>query len=455
MLTANLYRTPYGDITMRVVPAAGSHTYTLRIKSIDATATLREVTASAPDADGFVWLDYPVDQSCNDYGIAYPPSYLRYELLLDGAVVQGTDVVVPLAADDTVVKTRIGIIGQSNGEQHFSYLSNGYTHIGNASATALRNAYAAVKGVRPVTVQPINLAVGGSAAHAGTAPSYAPSYFWWDLAADRPGPCYAGFAGDAVSAPLPSIAERLAAAVDGSVSRKLDALVVSHGEQDATAGGSAVLWRAAWEKVIARLKVDAGNPALPVWYQALGRLYMDMAGTPRESLGAFTKAIRDAQVAHARADALVHVGAWPAGTAASVIYDGVHYTAATYHAIAAILGARIAGGVTVEDVVPDWATYPAPDVVAVKDPATGDITYTFSNLSPGCPYRWRHTMVTAPGYTIAEASFTPSRDTYQFTWSAASQAAVYGYPAGAVNVRAWRHESDANFGADGEFVGAV
>ncbi|MCL8384167.1 hypothetical protein [Xanthobacter aminoxidans] len=53
MLSVNLYRTPYGDITMRVSPAAGSHTYKLRIKSIDGTTTLRDIVSSTVQSDGY------------------------------------------------------------------------------------------------------------------------------------------------------------------------------------------------------------------------------------------------------------------------------------------------------------------------------------------------------------------------------------------------------------------
>lgn len=461
MLIQNLYRTPYGDITMRVVPLPGSHTYKLRLRDIMTGATvLRDIVSSTVQADGYVWLDYPVDQSCGDYGVSYPPSYVNWELYVDNVFDQssgGYATSPGLFRDNTVVKKRIGVIGQSNGEQHFSYLSNGHTHIGNASATTLRNAYADALGIRRVTVQPINLSVGGSGSHAGVAPSYAPHYYWWDIVSDTPGPCYAGFAGDSDATPenaIQSISSRLSDAVDSSVSVKLDALVIAHGEQDAMAGGSAANWRTAWDKVIARLKTDVGNASLPVWYQALGRLYTDMAGTPREMMGANMKAIRDAQIAHALGSSSVRIGAFPAGTVSGTIYDGVHYTTANYHAVASALGAAIANVTSLEGSVPSWATYAAPVVTAAKN-ASGDIVYTFSGLTNGKPYKWRHTMVVSPGYAIAEAAFTASGTSYSFTWTVAAQAAVYGYPAGGVNVRAWRHESDTDFGANGEFVGAV
>lgn len=454
MLSANLYRTPYGDITMRVVPASGSHTYKLRIKSIDGTSTLRDIVSSTVQSDGYVWLDYPVDVSCDDYGIAYPPSYVRYELYLDGVLDQGTDAVATLVTDNTVVKTRIGIIGQSNGEQHFSYLSSNYTNIGHASATTMRNAYATAKGVRPVTVQPINLAVGGSGSNEETAPSYAPHYYWWNLGSNQPGPCYAGFAGDEDENALPSIASRLSEAT--SVTKKLDALVISHGEQDASVEGSATDWMSAWEHVIAQIKVDAGNASLPVYWQALGRLYMNMAGTPCETNGAFTKAIRDKQLAHAVADVSVRIGAWPAAASDGVIYDGVHYTSDTYHSIATALGTAIATNTSLEASVPSWATYAAPSVSADKQP-NGDIVYTFDGLTAGRPYKWRHDMVESPYYAIAVTSFTPAGSSYSFTWTKAAQNATYGvtYGAGYVNVRCWRHESDTNFGANGQYVGAA
>lgn len=461
-VSQNLYRTPYGDMAMRITPLSGSHTYKLRFRDIMTGANiLRDITSSTVQADGYVWLDYPVDQSLDDYGIAYPPQYANWELYVDNVLDQtsGGGVAVAVSKDNTVVKKRIGFIGQSNAEQHFSYLSNGYTHIGHASATTFRNEYAAALGLRPVTVHPINLAVGGSGAHAGSAPSYAPHYYWWDIVNNVAGPCYAGFAGDNDATPenaIAAIATRLADNVATGVSVKLDALVISHGEQDAVALTSATDWRTAWDAVIAQLKTDCGNASLPVYWQALGRLWMNMAGTPFETNGAYTKAIRDQQIDHATDYSWSKVGAWSGATSTSALYDGVHYQQSTYHDIAEDLAAQVAAGTSLEGSIPSWATYSVPTVSSAKQP-NGDIIYTFGNLINGEPYRWRHDQVESPYYAISTSDFTASGTSYTYTWTLAAQKAAYAndYGAGYVNVRCARWESSTDFGGNGQYVGAA
>jgi len=461
-VTQNLYRTPYGDMAMRITPLSGSHTYKLRFRDIMTGANiLRDITSSTVQADGYVWLDYPVDVSLDDYGINYPPSYANWELYVDNVLDQtsGGGVAVAVSKDNTVIKKRVGFIGQSNAEQHFSYLSHNYTHIGHASATKFRNDLAYALGLRRVTVHPINLAVGGSGAHAGSAPSYAPHYYWWDIVNNLPGPCYAGFAGDNDATPenaLPSIATRLSDNVASGVSVKLDALIISHGEQDAVAKTSAANWRTAWDAVIAQLKTDCGNASLPVYWQALGRLWMNMAGTPCEQLGAYTDAIRDQQLDHATDYSWSKIGAWTNPTSGSALYDGVHYTNTHYHEVAAALAVQVAAGTSLEGSVPTWATYAAPSVSAAKQ-GNGDIIYTFSGLTANQPYKWRHDQVEDPYYAIAVTPFTPTTSSYQFTWTLDAQKDAYDneYGAGYVNVRCWRHTNDTTFGPNGEYVGAA
>ncbi len=413
----------WGDVVLSFAPNqdTSGHSYTIEI--LDGSTIKRTYTVEDPETvSGRVIVDYPVEDSCPDWG--FPPTYLKWQVRVDGSTaktVLNDNITVNNVG---LVEKAIGMAGQSNEDAHFTTLSGAGARKDLVSAGALRRDVANRLGLRSVQVIPVEMAWGSSAADklADDDPSSGVNY-WWDLDGDVAGP-------------------RLtqAGTIMADLGVDLAAIVWAQGENDASAmdpsasprTSSSARYKAATEAIFAGLRSAAGNPSLPIWIQTIGRGWWGNEPDTYEVNGSYFKAVRDVQVAIAAADANVRIGTWVPGVEALSGYvqetdnvGWIHYTSTVYHAAALELGEAIATPLDRTSDRPAWTLLSAPSGFTYALDESSNITVTWDSTS-GNVYVVKNINVLT-GATISTATITATTDSASFVFLAEDQTPIYGF----------------------------